>query len=218
MTHNTPIITTIADQKILPLFFHGQEKVSSQVVKALYEAGIRAVEFTNRGSTALDTFAQLTKLCARELPGMYMGIGTIKNVVQAKAFVAAGAQFLISPGYVPELAAYAIETGVLYIPGCMTIQEIIAAENAGISFIKLFPANMLGTTFLKNIKPLFPDLLFMPTGGIETKEEALAEWFDLGVTAVGLGSSLLSEKLLVEENYTELKARTQSILNIFKKE
>ena len=80
---------------------------------------------------------------------------------QAKDFENVGADFFISPGFVPEVASYLIAKDLFYSPGCMTPTEIIAAENAGVKFIKLFPGNMLGPEFLSGIKDIFPKLLFM---------------------------------------------------------
>jgi 2-dehydro-3-deoxyphosphogluconate aldolase/(4S)-4-hydroxy-2-oxoglutarate aldolase len=94
----------------------------------------------------------------------------------------------VSPGFVPDVAAYCVSNDIFYAPGCMTPSEIIAAENAGIKFIKLFPGNMLGPEFLTTIKDIFPKLLFMPTGGVDTTKENIEGWFKAGVCAVGMGS------------------------------
>lgn len=79
----------------------------------------------------------------------------------------------MSPGYVAEVADYTHAKGLLYAPGCMTPTEIIAAENNGVKFIKLFPGNLLGPEFLSGIKDIFPKLLFMPTGGVDTTRKIL---------------------------------------------
>lgn len=206
------LVETLLAQKILPLFFHDETDSCWEVLKALYAAGIRMVEFTNRGESALATFRHLAERCAEQLPDLYLGAGTIKNIEQAEGFRVAGAQFLISPGYVPELAAFSVKENLLYIPGCMTIHEIIAAENAGIRLIKVFPANMLGTIFLKNIRPLFPNLMFMPTGGIDATKEALDCWRQSGAVAVGLGGSLISERCLAGQDYAAITATAKGIV------
>ncbi len=90
------------------------------------------------------------------MPDLLLGIGTIKNQKQAADYVAVGADFFISPGFVPEVAEYLNGLGILYSPGCMTPTEIIAAENAGVKFIKLFPGNILGPDFLSGNQRYFP--------------------------------------------------------------
>jgi 2-dehydro-3-deoxyphosphogluconate aldolase/(4S)-4-hydroxy-2-oxoglutarate aldolase len=133
---------------------------------------------------------------------------------QAKNYLAAGADFLVGPGFVPDIAAHCVTNDVFYAPGCMTPSEITAAENAGIQFIKLFPGNMLGTEFVSSIKDVFPKLLFMPTGGVDTTKENIEAWFEAGVCAVGMGSKLISKKLMAERNYTEIAAATKRVLQI----
>ena len=143
---------------------------------------------------------------------MMLGIGTIKTLQQAKDYMNAGADFMVSPGFVAEVASYAISNDVFYAPGCMTPTEIIAAENAGVRFIKLFPGNMLGPEFLSSIKEIFPKLLFMPTGGVDTTKENIEGWFKAGVCAVGMGSKLISKKLMEQKDYATIESSTKEVL------
>ena len=92
---------------------------------------------------------------------------------QAESYLNIGADFLVSPGLIPEVVDYVNSKNIFYAPGCMTPSEIIAAENKGIAFIKLFPGNLLGPEFVNSIKEIFPKLLFMPTGGVDTTKENL---------------------------------------------
>ncbi len=147
-----------------------------------------------------------------EMPDLLLGVGTIKNLKDAKNYMAAGADFLVSPGFVKEVADYAVSKDIFYAPGCMTPSEIIAAENAGIRFIKLFPGNMLGTEFLATIKDIFPKLLFMPTGGVDTTKENIEGWFKAGVCAVGMGSKLISKKLMEANDYSTIEKDTRQVL------
>ncbi len=212
MSTTKQITEAIIAQGILPLYFNPSEEVSVAILKAVYKAGIKAIEYTNRGEAALYNFGKLVAVRNEEMPGMLLGVGTIKNLHQAEAYVAAGADFLVSPGFVPEVAAYAIARDMFYAPGCMTPTEIIAAENAGIGFIKLFPGNMLGPTFLSSIKEIFPKLLFMPTGGVDTTRENIEEWYKSGVCAVGMGSKLISKKLMDAKDYATIEAETKAVL------
>ena len=202
----------IIQQGMLPLYFNADESVSIDVLKAVYRAGVKAIEYTNRGEAALKNFTRLVEIRNQEMPGLLMGVGTIKNLEQAKAYVAAGADFMVSPGFVSEVAAYANGIDMFYAPGCMTPTEIIAAENSGIGFIKLFPGNMLGTEFLTTIKDIFPKLLFMPTGGVDTTRENIEGRFKAGVCAVGMGSKLISKKLMESKDYVSIENATREVL------
>jgi len=208
------ITDVIIKQGILPLYFNPDETVSVDILKAIYKAGIKAVEYTNRGEAALKNFKKLVEVRNNEMPGLMLGIGTIKTLQQAQDYMQAGADFLVSPGLVPEVAAYAASKEIFYAPGCMTPSEIIAAENAGIGFIKLFPGNMLGPDFLSSIKEIFPKLLFMPTGGVDTTKENIEGWFKAGVCAVGMGSKLISKKLMEQKDYLTIERMTKEVLDL----
>ena len=214
MSKTQQITDTVIAQGILPLYFNPSEEVSLDVLKAIYRAGIKAVEYTNRGDAALANFKKMVSLRNAEMPGMLLGVGTIKNMQHAKDYLAAGADFLVSPGYVPDVAAYCVANDIFYAPGCMTPSEIIAAENAGIKFIKLFPGNILGPEFLSGIKDIFPKLWFMPTGGVDTTKENIEAWYKAGVCAVGMGSKLISKKLMEAKDYATIESETKKVLEL----
>lgn len=213
----TQLVTDIiVQQGILPLYFNPDETISVEVLQAICRAGIKAVEYTNRGETALKNFIKMVNIRNAEIPGLLLGVGTIKNLLQAQEYLNAGADFLVSPGFVKEVAEYAVGKDIFYAPGCMTPSEIIAAENAGIKFIKLFPGNLLGPEFLSSIKDIFPTLLFMPTGGVDTTKENIEGWFKAGVCAVGMGSKLISKKLMEQKNYSTIENETRAVLSIIR--
>ena len=216
MNKKEKLLQLIPEQGILPLYFYKDPEVSLQVLKALYSSGIRTVEYTNRGEAALQNFKKMRQLCDSELKEMYLGIGTIKNGESAKTFIDAGADYIISPGLVEEVAKVADENNMLWIPGCMTPTEIIKAENLGAKMIKLFPGNILGPEFMSAIKALFPDLLFMPTGGVDLDKDNIASWLKAGVCAVGMGSKLISKQLLEEKNYSKIEELSKKALDILK--
>jgi 2-dehydro-3-deoxyphosphogluconate aldolase/(4S)-4-hydroxy-2-oxoglutarate aldolase len=216
MDTKNELIKLIPEQGVLPLYFYKDPEVSIEVLKALYNAGIRAVEYTNRGEAALQNFKKMRDVCDTELKGMYLGIGTIKNRSMAHTFIDAGADYIICPGLVEEVAAVADEKNMLWVPGCMTPSEIIRAENMGARMIKLFPGNILGPAFMSAIKELFPGLLFMPTGGVDLDKENIAGWFKAGVCAVGMGSKLVSKNLLEQKDYAKIEALTKQVIDIVK--
>jgi len=211
--HTSKQITeAIIAQGILPLYFNSSEAISLEVLKAIYNAGIKAVEYTNRGEAALSNFKQMVALRNATMPGLLLGVGTIKNMQHATDYLAAGADFLVSPGFVPDVALHCVANDIFYAPGCMTPTEIIAAENAGITFIKLFPGDMLGPKFLTTVKDIFPKLLFMPTGGVDTTKESIEGWYKAGVCAVGMGSKLISKQLMEAKDYATIESETKKVL------
>lgn len=208
------ILKQILGQKVLPLYFCEDTDESIEVLKVLYEAGIRSVEYTNRGKEALKNFKEMRKACDKEMKEMILGIGTIKNGQAAKEFISAGAEFIVSPGMVKEVIDIANDHKLLCIPGCMTPTEIITAENLGIGLVKLFPGSMLGPGYVKSIKPLFPEMKFMPTGGVSLNKENIQSWFDAGVNAVGMGSKLISKAALEQKDYQAIRKATEEVVRI----
>ncbi len=207
-------IDVILKQGMLPLYFNADESKSIALLRTLYKVGIRAVEYTSRGPEALSNFKKMVEVRNAEMPEMLLGIGTIKNLAQAETYYLTGADFFISPGFVPEVASFLIPKDVLYAPGCMTPTEIIAAENAGVKFIKLFPGNILGPDFMSGIKDIFPDLIFMPTGGVDTTRQSIETWFNAGVSAVGMGSKLISKEVMEFEAYETIEKETKRVLDL----
>ena len=206
------ILHEITSQGMLPLFYYEDPAVCLQIIETLYKGGIRAVEYTNRGPAALDNFTYLKSETGKRLPGLALGIGTVRSPKDAAAFVAAGADFVVSPVVNSEVAAVVKEAGLLWVPGCMTPTEIDVAEQLQALLIKLFPADLLKPDFVQAIQELFPGQLFMPTGGIELDKAALAAWFKAGVCAVGMGSKLISKSISNEQLYDDLYNDTLAAL------
>jgi len=210
------LLALVPEQGILPLYFYKDTQVSIDLLKALYSAGIRTVEYTNRGEAALANFKAMRKVCDEELKDMYLGIGTIKNGEMARTFIDAGCDYIICPGLVESVAKVADANSMLWVPGCMTPTEVIAAETMGAKMIKLFPGNIIGMAFMQAIKELFPNLLFMPTGGVDTTKENIEGWFKSGVCAVGMGSKLVTKSIMDNKQYDELIEATKNVLAIIK--
>ncbi len=216
MTKIQLVTNEIINQGLLPLYYNADETVTLEILKSLYRAGIRAVEYTSRGEFALGNFTKMVEIRNAEMPDMLLGIGTIKNQKQAEDYYKVGADFFISPGFVSEVAEFLIPKDVLYSPGCMTPTEIIETENAGVTFVKLFPGNALGAGFMSAIKDVFPNLKFMPTGGVDTTKENIESWFKAGVSAVGMGSKLVSKELMAAKDYETIEKETIKVLEIIK--
>ncbi len=214
MDKKSSLIKAITDQGMLPLFFHADEQKSINITQAVYDAGVRVIEYTNRGKEALANFKKLKQAALVSMPELQLGIGTIKNPKEAQDFIDAGADFIVCPIVTPEVAEVVNKAGLLWIPGCMTPTEISIAQKHGAAIIKIFPANILGQEFIASIKDLFAGQLFMPTGGVDLSKENIASWFKVGVCAVGMGSKLISKDVMEGENYELLAKNTKEVLAV----
>lgn len=216
MEREAALINQIKNEGMLPLFYHDDVTVCENVLQALYNGGVRCVEFTNRGVHALPNFKHLVSLKSI-MPGLILGIGTIKTPQDATSFIEAGADFLISPCFDASVADVAYMHKVLWIPGCMTPTEIHVAQKSGATLIKLFPGNVLGPGFVEAIKTLFTGVDFLVTGGVEPTEQNIGAWFKAGVSGVGLGSKLITKDVLANKNYKQLETQTTQLVQLIKK-
>ena len=214
MKNKETALQTILDQKIVPLFYHDDPQVSLDVTKTLYKAGIRAVEYTNRGPLSLENFKRLKEAAETNMPELQLGAGTIKSWKDARVFLREGADFIVSPVVKMEIKNAAQIADRLWIPGCLTPTEIDTASRSGANLIKIFPAP--SPDYISALKPVFPDTLFMPTGGVELRRENLDTWFNKGASAVGIGSSWVSQEILTNKQYEVLFRKTKKALEIVK--
>lgn len=204
----------LLQQRLLPLFYHDDAQTCIGILGALYNAGIRLVEYTHRGPNALVNFGAMKQHAAQHLPGLQLGIGTIKNPEQATRYMEAGADFIVCPTTEPAVGAVTHEAGLLWIPGCMTPTEIAQAEAAGARLVKIFPGNILGPGYISAIRDLFQGMLFMPTGGVEANADNLQSWFSAGVCAVGMGSKLITAKLVQDKDFAGIERVTKEALQL----
>jgi len=212
MQVNHPIHQQLLKARVLPLFYHDDLDTCFDVIRILYEEGIRIVEYTNRGLNALANFRQLLTRIRTELPGMEIGIGTIHTEHEAEQFLEAGARLVISPLIDAGIARAASDAGAFFIPGCMTPTEIQAGCNIHAPLLKIFPANLLGPGYIRAIRDIFPGVQFMPTGGVTLDAENINEWFEAGVALVGVGSTLIDKSLLKDRNWELLRERTKKLV------
>ena len=199
---------------LVPLFYHPNIELGKKVIKACYDGGARLMEFTARGDFAYEVFLELNKYALKELPGMIMGVGSITDAAAASFFMQMGANFIVTPSLREDIAKVCNRRKVLWSAGCATLTEINRAEELGCEIVKLFPGSTYGPSFVKAIKGPQPWTSVMPTGGVSTDETNLKEWFDAGVTCVGLGSKLISKEILASKNFIELEIRVRDTLKI----
>ena len=209
-------IEALLSQQLLPLYYHDRAEISLKILQSLYNAGIRTVEYTNRGESALENYRHLRKAVDKSMEDLQLGVGTIKSRKAAKKFIDAGADFVVCPSVNPEVAEISHAKGLLWVPGCLTTTEIATAEEAGATIVKIFPGNILGPSYITAIREIFPSLQFMPTGGVEPEASNLRGWFSAGVVAVGMGSKLISKALVQEGNFEELTRQTEEALQLVK--
>jgi len=203
---------------LVPLFYHPDPEICKKVITACHAGGAKVFEFTNRGDFAHEVFADVRKWAVRELPGMMVGAGSIPDAATAAIFMQMGADFIVAPSINPDVARVCNRRKLLWIPGCGTVTEISQAEELGAEIIKIFPGNAVGgPQFVKAVKGPCPWTSIMPTGGVEPAEENLAKWFAAGVTCVGIGSALITERLVNEGNWEDLQKRVKNTLEIISK-
>lgn len=215
MISKEAVLDAIIEQGMLPLFYHEDKNLSLDIIKTVYEAGVRTLEYTNRGPAALENFRFL-KENTKDLAGFSLGIGTIKSAKEAQDFIDAGADYIVAPTVNEEVAKLVNSKGLLWVPGCMTPTEISKAQSLGALLIKLFPANILGPGFMGAIKELFAGQKFIPTGGVEIEENNLKTWFKSGVCAVGMGSKMITKEILDNKDLKTLKDNAVKALTLIK--
>lgn len=177
-------------EKFIPVVVVKELSQTEKILTALQKRGINCAEITFRTECAAEAIA----LAVKKYPNMNIGAGTVINAQQCEQALEAGAQFIVSPGLSAEVADICRQRQIPYYPGCVTPTEIMAALSLGITVVKFFPANVYGG--LKAMKALaapFPQLRFIPTGGVnrENLDEFLA-WDKI----VAVGGSFFVEEAL----------------------
>ena len=184
------VLAKIGATGMVPVFYHKDLEVAKQVVKACYEGGVRAFEFTNRGDFAHEIFGELVKFAAVECPELALGVGSIVDPATAALYLQLGANFVVGPLFNPEIARICNRRLVPYTPGCGSISEVGFAQEAGCDLCKVFPGDVLGPNFVKGLLAPMPWSKLMVTGGVEPTQENISAWMKAGVYCVGMGSKL----------------------------
>jgi 2-dehydro-3-deoxyphosphogluconate aldolase/(4S)-4-hydroxy-2-oxoglutarate aldolase len=160
-------------------------------VDAMAAGGVRALEVTMTVPRAVEMIREL----APTLPdGFLFGAGTVIDPQTARAVIDAGASFVVSPVFRPDVIAVCHERDVAAMPGCFSPTEILTAHESGADIVKVFPATALGPQYVKDVRAPLPQVKLMPTGGV-TLDNA-GEWIRAGAVAVGVGSALVDAKAI----------------------
>ena len=208
------VLATMQQTGLVPVFYHADAAVAKQVLKACYDGGVRAFEFTNRGDFAHEVFAELVKYAAAELPGMILGIGSVVDPGTAALYLQLGANFVVGPIYNPAVVPVCNRRLVPYCPGCGSASEVSAAQEAGCDLCKVFPGDVLGPAFVKGLRAPMPWSRLMVTGGVKPERANLEAWFKAGVTCVGMGSNLFPKDVIAAGDWPRITALCRDALQI----
>jgi 2-dehydro-3-deoxyphosphogluconate aldolase / (4S)-4-hydroxy-2-oxoglutarate aldolase len=157
-----------------------------EIAHVLLEEGFKFLEVTLTVPNALEVMRELS-----QIDGAIIGAGTVLEVAQYKAAEKAGAKFIVSPGVDVSVLEFAKDQKIPFIPGVFTPSEVMCARAHGLTVLKLFPGELGGIGHLKSLRGPFPDLHFMPTGGVNNAN--IQDWANAGAIAVGIGSSLTGD-------------------------
>lgn len=211
------VMAKIGQTGMVPVFYHKDAAVAKQVVKACYDGGVRAFEFTNRGDFAHEVFAEVVKYAAKECPELALGVGSVVDAPTAALYIQLGACFVVGPLFNPDVAKVCNRRLIPYTPGCGSVSEVGFAQEAGCDLCKVFPGDVLGPKLVKGLMAPMPWSKLMVTGGVEPSEENLTAWFKAGVYCVGMGSKLFPKDVIAAEQWSAIADKCREALAIIAK-
>lgn len=176
------ILSTITETKVVAVIRGSSAEEAIELSKAAVEGGIRVIELTYTTPNVQKAFEAL------QGEDVLLGAGSVLDAETARHAILAGAKFIVSPHFEETIAPICNRYGIPYLPGCMTIREMVKALEAGCDVIKLFPANNFTPSFIKSVNGPLPHVRIMPTGGINL--DNIQEWVANGAVAAGIGSDL----------------------------
>ena len=207
MDSRRELIDTIGELGVVAIIRMKDAGKLRAVFDALAEGGVRAIEVT---MTVPDAVSLIRKLAGSIPSNIVLGAGTVVDAETARAVIDAGARFVVSPVFRPEVVRACHERGAAAAPGCFTPTEILNAHDLGADVIKVFPATALGPQFIKDIRAPLPQLKLMPTGGVSL--DNAGEWIRAGAVAVGAGSALLDAKAIEDGRLEVITANARRIV------
>lgn len=181
------VLETMKDNYIFAVIRGKTQDDGFQIAKAAVKGGIKNLELTFSTPNAAQVMKDLVEEYKND-DSVVVGAGTVMTLDLAKEAHKAGAEFLVSPHFSPEIAEFAREVDTYYMPGCGTVTEVVNAMNAGSEIVKVFPGGILGSGFIKDVHGPIPEAQLMPSGGVSI--DNIAEWKANGAVAVGVGSAL----------------------------
>ena len=182
-----------------------------KAIEAALAGGINVIEVTFTVPNALQI---IEKLAGQLSDDVILGAGTVLTPEKAASAIDAGARFIVSPNTNISVIEMAKSRGVPVCPGALTPTEVVTAWQAGADVIKIFPANVMGPKYLKDLHGPLPDVPFMPTGGVNLS--TAREYLENGAVALGVGGDLINKKLMDEGNFAEITSRARQFRQIIR--
>jgi 2-dehydro-3-deoxyphosphogluconate aldolase/(4S)-4-hydroxy-2-oxoglutarate aldolase len=213
---NLAVMAKIGETGMVPVFYHKDVEVACNVLKACYEGGVRAFEFTNRGDFAHEVFTEVIKYAAKECSEMAVGVGSVVDAPTASLYMQLGACFVVGPLFNPDVAKVCNRRNVPYVPGCGSVSEVGFAQEAGCFLCKIFPGDVLGPKLVKGLLAPMPWSKLMVTGGVEPTEDNLKAWYKAGVYCVGMGSKLFPKDKVEARDWNYVTEQCRNSLAIIK--
>ena len=210
------VLQKIGATGMVPVYYNGDLETAKQVVKACYDGGVRAFEFTNRGDFAHEVFGELVKWADKACPELALGAGTVVDPATATLYIQLGANFIVGPLFNPDVAPVCNRRLVPYCPGCGTVSEVGKAQELGSDLTKVFPGDVYGPKFVKDMMAPCPWSKIMVTGGVAPTRENLEGWFKAGAYCVGMGSKLFPKDVVVAKNWSYITDKCRESLDIIK--
>lgn len=200
MAESTPALKALARAGVLAVLRAPSAELAVRAVDALVDGGVVGVEVTYSTPDAASAIAEAAR---RHGDKIYLGAGTVLTEADAFEAVAAGAKFLVSPGTDESLVTAMKDTGAAVFSGALTPSEVMTALRLGVDAVKIFPASLGGPAYLRSLRGPFPDVAFMPTGGVTAAN--IKDWLAAGAVAVGAGSDLCSPAAMAAERWDEIE-------------
>jgi 2-dehydro-3-deoxyphosphogluconate aldolase/(4S)-4-hydroxy-2-oxoglutarate aldolase len=203
------VIQRIEEIGIVPVVRATTVEEANRAVEAVCAGGIPVVEITMTVPNAVSVIRELANNRGKDV---LIGAGTVTNAEQAEACLAAGAEFLVSPGLAPSVLAVAKSRDKLAIPGALTPTELMNAQEQGATLVKIFPCgNLGGPKYLKSLKAPFPKARLIPTGGVNAANAA--DFIAAGAFALGVGADLCDLKAIREGNLQKIVASARELVD-----
>ncbi len=201
------VINAIKQYKIIAIIRKIPQADIVPVAEALYAGGIRLIEVTFDQAIAegeQSTAESIKALCDHFGDKMFIGAGTVMSVRQVETAVRVGAKYIISPNTNLQVIKKTSELGIVSIPGALTPSEIVFAYEAGAQFVKLFPASEFGVSYIKSIRSPLNYIPLIAVGGVDSSN--MKDFFEAGVSGVGIGSNIVKNTLISMKKFDELTA------------
>lgn len=203
------ILERLSDYGVVPVVVINRAEDAKPLAKALYDGGLRCAEVTFRTDAAEESIRIMTE----NYKDMLVGAGTVLSIEQVDRAVNAGAKFIVSPGFDPEVVDYCISKNIVVLPGCATPTEVLQGVKRGLKVLKFFPAEQAGgLAMIKAMSAPYPMVKFMPTGGINANN--LANYLDFNKICACGGSWMVKADLINNGQFDKIEEMTREAVEL----